>query len=337
MPLQRENRNRYYRINWLGHAEAVLSSAGPRSNFIMMPTRNGSIRLFRFSGIDVFLHWSWFVVAVYEFNTRRHNYSFALWNALEYLALFGIVLMHEFGHSLACRSVGGKADQIVLWPLGGVAYVNPPPRPGATLWSIAAGPLVNVILLPILTILCFVGKHFGWPDNLPDTYTFLRTIWAINLVLLIFNMIPVYPLDGGQILRSLLWFWLGRAKSLLVASSLGFVGVLGFFLWALSRQDVWLIIISVFIFLNCWRGFQHARALSRLAALPRRAGFICPSCQAAPPIGEFWLCGQCQKPFDTFLNRAVCPNCSAQYEQTSCPDCRASHPISQWETVPPNA
>ena len=70
---------------------------------------------------------------------------------LEYLALFLIVLMHEFGHALACRQVGGTANRIVLWPLGGVAYVNPPQRPGATLWSIVAGPLVNVVFLPILS------------------------------------------------------------------------------------------------------------------------------------------------------------------------------------------
>jgi Zn-dependent protease len=69
---------------------------------------------------------------------------------LEYLALFSIVLMHEFGHALACRQVGGTADQILLWPFGGVAYVNPPQRPGAMLWSIAAGPLVNVALFPLL-------------------------------------------------------------------------------------------------------------------------------------------------------------------------------------------
>ena len=57
--------------------------------------------------------------------------------------------MHEFGHALACRQVGGKANQIMLWPLGGVAYVSPPQRPGAMLWSIAAGPLVNVVLVPV--------------------------------------------------------------------------------------------------------------------------------------------------------------------------------------------
>ena len=67
---------------------------------------------------------------------------------LECLALFLIVLMHEFGHQLACRQVGGQTHDIMLWPLGGVAYVSPPQRPGAQLWSIAAGPLVNVALFP---------------------------------------------------------------------------------------------------------------------------------------------------------------------------------------------
>src|SRR6185369_4704585 len=136
--------------------------------------------------------------------------------------------MHEFGHSLACRSVGGQADQIVLWPLGGVAYVAPPPRPGATLWSIAAGPLVNVVLLPILTVLRVLSRSLGWAESMPDAHALLRAVWLINLVLLLFNLLPIYPLDGGQILRSLLWFVLGRARSLLVATILGFVGVIAF-------------------------------------------------------------------------------------------------------------
>src|SRR5882672_2104014 len=116
-----------------------------------MPTgRDGSIHLFGFAGINVFLHWSWFLVAVYEIQSRSGRYSSIAWNILEYLALFLIVLTHEFGHALACRQVGGRADRIVLWPLGGVAYVDPPARPGANLWSIAAGPLVNLALMPVL-------------------------------------------------------------------------------------------------------------------------------------------------------------------------------------------
>src|SRR5215469_6870913 len=85
-----------------------------------MPTGQGSFRLFRFSGIDVFLHWSWFLVAIYEIQSRAGRYSSVTWNALEYLGLFLIVLLHEFGHAFACRQVGGRANRIVLWPFGGV-------------------------------------------------------------------------------------------------------------------------------------------------------------------------------------------------------------------------
>src|SRR5215469_6083362 len=175
--------------------------------------RQGSFRLFRFSGIEVFLHWSWFVVAAYEISARGRRYSSVGWNIAEYLALFLIVTLHEFGHALACRQVGGTANQIVLWPLGGVAYVNPPPRPAATLWSIAAGPLVNVALLPIFSVLVIFSRSSGWATTMPNAHGFLRAVWFMNLGLLIFNMLPIYPLDGGQILRSLLWFVAGRARS----------------------------------------------------------------------------------------------------------------------------
>src|SRR5215471_16039850 len=113
----------------------------------------GSIRLFRFSAVTVSLHRSWFLAAVFEIHGAIGHYSSLVWNVAEYLCLFLIVLLHEFGHALACRQVGGIANRIVLWPLGGVAFVNPPPRPGATLWSIAAGPLVNVVLLPLFLVL----------------------------------------------------------------------------------------------------------------------------------------------------------------------------------------
>ncbi len=136
----------------------------------MANAREGSIRLFHFAGVDVFLHWSWFLVAIYEIQSRNTRYSSIGWNIAEYLALFLIVTLHEFGHAMACRQVGGTANQIVLWPLGGVAYVDPPPRPGATLWSIAAGPLVNVALLPILFGAYALGRTSGWPLAMPDLY-----------------------------------------------------------------------------------------------------------------------------------------------------------------------
>ncbi len=295
-----------------------------------MLSGNGSIRLFRFSGIDVFLHWSWFLVAVIEIRGGLGGYSSVTWNILEYLALFVIVTLHEFGHALACRQVGGRANRIVLWPLGGVAYVDPPQRPGATLWSIAAGPLVNVALLPILGLLFFMSRSAGLAYAMPDVYVLSRNVFGIDLGLLVFNILPIYPLDGGQILRSLLWFILGRARSLMVATVLGFVGVAAFIGLALYKADVWLGAIAVFMLMNCWSGLQHARALLRMAKLPRRDGFVCPSCHTAPPVGEFWKCGNCGQPFDAFQAWGTCPRCSAQFGTLRCLDCGQPHTVSEW-------
>src|SRR5258706_16285792 len=135
-----------------------------------MPTNKGSFKIFRLFGIDVYVHWMWFLMAVVSFQWRTHAYSSLTWNVLEYLSLFLIVLIHEFGHQLACRQVGGQTHDIVLWPLGGVAYVSPPQRAGAQLWSIAAGPLVNVVLIPVLAALWSASFHLGWPRSHPDAY-----------------------------------------------------------------------------------------------------------------------------------------------------------------------
>ena len=311
-----------------------------------MPTKQGSIRLFRLFGINVYLHWAWFIIAYFAIRYRTHVYSSPVFNVLEYLSLFLIVLIHEFGHQLACRQVGGRTHDIILWPFGGVAYVSPPQRPGAQLWSIAAGPLVNVALIPVLSVLVSVSSHLGWYDTNPDAYALLHNIWYINVGLLIFNLFPVYPLDGGQILRSLLWFPFGRANSLLITSIIGFIGVAGliglsallFFNPDTQQSGVWLGAISVYILLNCWGGLTHARALAKVANAPRREGCVCPNCRTAPPQGDFWVCGKCRKPFDIFATQGTCPHCTTQYTATSCPECGAMRPFNEWVSygqVPP--
>ncbi len=299
-----------------------------------MPTRQGSIRLFRFAGVDLYLHWSWFVVAMLEISSRRGSYGSLTFNVLEYLTLFVIVLLHEYGHALACRSVGGRADEIVLWPLGGVAYVAPPMRPGATLWSIAAGPLVNVLIVGVLIAVDLVTAIQGWSLT-PDTIRFLQMVWYMNGGLLAFNLLPVYPLDGGQILRALLWFALGRARSLMVASVLGLLGVVALILVAWWQQSLWIGIIALFILANCWRGLMSARQLARAARLPRRPGAMCPSCQTAPPIGLWWTCSKCGKPFDVFDSQALCPNCGTRFGGARCLDCGETHPMSEWHVSNP--
>src|SRR5436853_64730 len=135
----------------------------------MEPSVSGAFRLFRVAGVDVYLHWTWFVVAYLQIMDKRpDDYESRVWRVVEYVSLFAIVLLHEFGHVLACRQVGGQAQRIVLWPLGGLAYVAPPARPGAVLWSIAAGPLVNVLLIAPTVGLYLYGHAAGWKELYPD-------------------------------------------------------------------------------------------------------------------------------------------------------------------------
>jgi Zn-dependent protease len=223
----------------------------------------GTIRLFKFSGIQVYLHFSWFIVAAIELTQRAGLYSSRVWAAYEYISLFVIVLLHEFGHALACRQTGGHADRIVLWPLGGIAFVDPPRRAGAMLWSIAAGPLVNVVLLPILSVAVLLMR----PDldaDPSDLSLLVSHVWQINLGLLIFNMLPVYPLDGGQILRALLWFPLGEIRSLQIASVIGLVGAVVLAAVALLlqiMQPIWVAVMAFFLISRAIAGWQYAKAL----------------------------------------------------------------------------
>jgi len=300
-----------------------------------MITRFGTFRLFRWVGIEVFLHWSWFIVAVIAINNRRDSYSSLAWNAAEYVALFGIVLLHEFGHALACRQVGGQANRIVLWPLGGVAFVAPPQRPGATLWAIAAGPLVNLVLIPPALLLAGGSQWLGWEEAFPDAQNFLWAMVYINVGLLVFNLLPVYPLDGGQILRSLLWFWLGRTRSLQVATIIGFAGAAGLLVGAVFMTSVWMGVLALFMGITCWRGWKQAEAMSRMDALPSHPGFACPACKTGPPVGAFWICHQCRTPFDTFATGAVCPQCQARFETTGCVRCGVTRPMTEWVQPPP--
>ena len=223
---------------------------------------NGSIRLFQVAGITVFLHFSWFIVGAYSISTMRGRYNTPVWAVYEYLALFALVLMHEFGHALACRQVGGRAEEIVLWPLGGIAFVSPPPRAGAMLWSIVAGPLVNLVMLPILEIALLWARMRGVPYVAPDAYHLLTYIRLINMALLVFNLMPVYPLDGGQILRALLWFPLGQIRSLQIATAIGVAGGIALGLYAFSIGSMWIGIMAFFLLSQAWAGWQHAGALA---------------------------------------------------------------------------
>ena len=134
------------------------------------------------------------------------------------------------------------------------------------LWSIAAGPMVNLLLLPILTYAQHAAGRAGWVNTNVDAYLVLLWLWRINLMLLLFNLLPIYPLDGGQIVRALLWFPLGQIRSLFIATGIGFVGGGALLLWAFSQQSIWIGIMAFFLLSQAAVGWRQAQYLKMEAA-----------------------------------------------------------------------
>jgi Zn-dependent protease len=293
----------------------------------------GSLKLFRLFGINVYLHWTWLLGAVFIIGRNRvldgnagapHSLAFFV---VLYFCLFFIVLIHEFGHALACKSVGGRADRILLQPLGGIAFVDPPQRAGAMLWSIVAGPLVNVILLPI-TIIPAVFLHNLGAHGIGYEFVFYLAI--LNAGLLIFNLLPFYPLDGGQILRSLLWFVAGRGLSLIIAAAIGIAGALLLALWAFAAVDPILGLIVLFMAFQSYTAIRVGMAMLRLEHSPRNTFVRCPLCREHPPLAPIWRCAACGRAFDTFHTAGRCPQCGGAFETTTCPFCNQSSLHNLW-------
>ncbi|MBX3367115.1 MAG: site-2 protease family protein [Phycisphaeraceae bacterium] len=180
--------------------------------------------------------------------------------------LFVLVLLHEFGHCFACRWVQGEADEILMWPLGGLASCNPPRHWRAHLVTAVGGPLVNVVLLPVLGgMLLAFGQGWGSvvfnpfqprvPLGILDSWGMVALWWAYytNLILLAFNVLcPVFPLDGGRILQSLLWARMGYERSMDIATRIGLVGAAVLFVLGMVGGQTTLMAIALFGGMTCW-------------------------------------------------------------------------------------
>lgn len=209
------------------------------------------IPLGRWFKIQVILHWTFLLYAAWMIYVNR---SEAALIGLIMALLFVTVLVHEFGHALSCKAVGGQANRIILWPLGGIAFVQPPMNPRAWLITTLCGPLVNAILWPAFYCLAEIlivqklgaegwqkvapiisqSSGIGFPPNLGIGIQICVIMWQINKLLLLFNLIPSYPMDGGRILQELLWFALGFPRSLQVAGAVGVAAGAGFIIIGLG-------------------------------------------------------------------------------------------------------
>ncbi len=196
---------------------------------------NWSLRIGRLAGVEIRIHWTLFALALYYALGAAAQSSWLLLPIL--LAIpFLSILLHEFGHVTAARLVGGDAHRIVLWMFGGLAMCEIPASPGRQFFVAAAGPLVNLALWAGCALLA--PQTSGW------TAILLGFTATWNLYNLLFNLIPVYPMDGGRMLRAALWPVLGKLRAVKTTIIIGYVGVAGMILWGGIRNEFMLFAIG---------------------------------------------------------------------------------------------
>ncbi|MEC9372378.1 MAG: site-2 protease family protein [Planctomycetota bacterium] len=194
-------------------------------------------------------------------------------------SLFVIVLLHEYGHCIACRLVKGEANEILMWPLGGLAYCAPPDTWKAHLITVVGGPLVNVIIFPITAGLLFAlgegGQVFFNPFNPVISLGALDNwgkvaLWSahyVNLLVLCFNvLLPMWPLDGGRILHALLWRRMPRRQATEITSIVAFISAGVVAVIAIVTAQTILLAIALFAGLLSWRERQLARAEEEISS-----------------------------------------------------------------------
>ncbi|MBX3421890.1 MAG: site-2 protease family protein [Pirellulaceae bacterium] len=203
-------------------------------------------------GIDVHVHWSfWVLVLFYLISVSRTGGIVEGVMAVTFiLAVFACVLLHEFGHAAAAAYYGIPTRDITLLPFGGIARIERmPDKPLQELVVALAGPAVNIAIAALFIAPVTLGimtnvsaPAVGWGTN------FLAQLLVVNLLLVGFNLLPAFPMDGGRVLRSLLAIRLGHLRATQVAVRTGRWMALAFAIWAVVSLNVVLLLIAGFIY-----------------------------------------------------------------------------------------
>jgi len=247
-----------------------------------------SLPFTRIAGITVRIHLFFLLYIAAEVirNGQQYGGAVALEAFLMMVMLFAIVLLHELGHCFAARSVGGSADDILLWPLGGLAFVHHPPNPRAAAITTACGPAVNLGLFLLAGVVLLLMGYWAplnplWSSFagrldpvgglepvgvqvLPWYVMWTARFFFLNWMLFWFNVLCVgFPLDGGRLLQAALWARMGYVAATRIACYCG-IGVsvllvLGCY-W-LGKENfesvILMMTLSFWIFFTCYTELQQ--------------------------------------------------------------------------------
>lgn len=225
-----------------------------------------------FAGIDVYLHTTFFLLIGWiaiSYWIQENTIAAVISGVGFILALFGSVVLHEYGHALTARKYGVKTRDITLYPIGGVASLERiPDKPKQEFWVALAGPAVNVVIAAVLFLWLGITSALE-PFNSTSLTggSFIQRLMITNLILVGFNLIPAFPMDGGRVLRSLLAMRLEYTAATNLAASIGqgfafLFGFIGLF------TNPFLVFIAFFVWIGAANESRMVQMKSALSGIP---------------------------------------------------------------------
>lgn len=235
-----------------------------------------SFKIARIAGIDVRIHATFFLLLgfVAYFAGHKAGAGWGFNAVLIWLLVFLCVLLHELGHALAAKAYGIPTVDITLYPIGGIARMERmPEKPVQELVVAIAGPLVNVVIIIVLGAVLFatggldLAAIFGDPN-------LLQILFWTNIVMVGFNLIPAFPLDGGRVLRALLATRMEYARATKIAASIGQGLALALGIFAAFNGWLLMILIAIFIYMAAEGEAAIVQMRSVTAGLPVSSAMV---------------------------------------------------------------
>lgn len=242
---------------------------------IREPMIAGTVGVVTVFGVPVRLHFTFLLLLVFLLFIGIGGRQSGAMTALYVLALFASVLVHELGHALVARRFGVRTLEIVMFPIGGVARLERPPRPREELWIALAGPMVNALIAAALFL--WTARQGLLPLELlrePTDANLAQRIAVGNLLLFAFNLLPAYPMDGGRILRSLLAIWRPEDEATRIAAGAGQMLAIGMGLAGLLGGNFLLVFVALFVYLGAAQEGAAVRGRILTSGFPARAAMI---------------------------------------------------------------
>lgn len=250
------------------------SGGGGISGNPLMRLLMGDFTIGYLFGIKIRIHASLVILLAFNLLTAGvTGWQIALTSSV---ILFSVILLHEFGHCFAARAVGGRGDDVLLWPLGGLAFIQTPRRPWPSFVGTAGGPLTNLIICLICAILLrviqgswvlgnplapYIGSATGgWTKMSTTAAYYLWWIYSTSMALFLFNLLPIFPLDGGRILQCALWPKLGFYQSTNVACIVGMTAAGLIFL--ISLGNFFMMFLMGWLGYYCYQTRMNLRQLA---------------------------------------------------------------------------